>query len=64
VGERVEAMKKDICNCEQAVIGAELLKSWVELARNNAFGIDFFECEDDCDCIVCESENFLKEYPS
>jgi len=57
-------MKKDICNCEQAVIGAELLKSWVELARNNAFGIDFFECEDDCDCIVCESENFLKEYPS
>lgn len=40
----------------------ELLEAWIELARQGVFGSLFADgaCENDCDCIVCETEGFLK----
>lgn len=40
---------------------AELLASWVQLAREGAFGQAYEECVDDCDCVVCVTEGALAD---
>lgn len=52
------------CACDESMLARELLDSWIQLSREGAFGTAFEQCEDDCDCVVCASEAFLKEVRS